>query len=147
VILRKAAPLRIHTAPPNPPDPIDDARKPLATALVLDRRDVPLDRSPDGLPIGHVAVSRSERLPDADAHIPDRHDDPLRRRSGLVALGGDEPAGGRASMLDHVQPKLTGGLEELIHHLVVGAALEPLPDERGQAIAAVGVVEPVELDQ
>jgi hypothetical protein len=45
------------------------------------------------------------------------------------------------------EPKLTGGLEELIHHLAVGAALEPLPDEPGQAIAAMGVVEPVELDQ
>jgi hypothetical protein len=86
-----------------PADTLDNPRKPLATALVRDTGDVPLDRPPDGLAVGHVAVSRPQGLPDADADVPDRHDDPLLGHPGLVALGGDEPAGGRAGMLDDVQ--------------------------------------------
>jgi len=50
-------------------------------------------------------------------------------------------------MLDHVQAQLTGGLEQLVDDLAVGSALEPFPDERGQAIAAMRVVEPLQLDQ
>jgi hypothetical protein len=130
-----------------PADAVDNARKPLAPALVRDPGDVPLDRPPDGLALGHVAVSRPEGLPDADAHVSDGHDDPLLGHPGLVALGGDEPAGGRAGMLDHVQAQLTGGLEQLVDDLAVGSALEPFPDERGQAIAAMRVVEPLQLDQ
>src|SRR5918993_4125434 len=50
-------------------------------------------------------------------------------------------------MLDDVLPQLPGGLEELVHDLTVGAALEPFPDERGQAIAAVRVVEALQLEE
>jgi hypothetical protein len=50
-------------------------------------------------------------------------------------------------MLDDVQAQLTSGLEQPVDDLAVGPALEPLPDERGQVIAAMGVIEPLELDQ
>ena len=50
-------------------------------------------------------------------------------------------------MLDHVQAQLTCGLEQLVDHLAVGAALQPFPDERGKAVAAMRVVEPFQLDQ
>lgn len=50
-------------------------------------------------------------------------------------------------MLDDVQAQLTGGREQLVDDLAVGPALEPLPGERGQVIAAMGIIEPLELDQ
>ena len=50
-------------------------------------------------------------------------------------------------MLDHVQAQLTGIFEELVDDLGVDTTLEPLPDERRQAVAAVHVPEPLQLDQ
>jgi hypothetical protein len=50
-------------------------------------------------------------------------------------------------MLDDVLAQLSGGLEELVHDLAVGAALEPVPDERGQALAAMRVAEALQLEK
>ncbi|HKQ02359.1 MAG TPA: hypothetical protein VJ735_18705 [Actinomycetes bacterium] len=50
-------------------------------------------------------------------------------------------------MLDDVLAQFPGRLEELVHDLSVGAALETVPDGRGQAMAAERVVEALELDQ
>ncbi|HSO52884.1 MAG TPA: hypothetical protein VL330_09080 [Actinomycetes bacterium] len=79
---------------------------------------------------------------------PDGHDDPLAGRAGPVALRGDESTDGRAGVLDDIQPKLTRGLVELVHDITVGtAALQPFPDERGEAVAAVRVSESLQLDE
>jgi hypothetical protein len=129
------------------PDPIDDPREALAAPGIRDAGHVPADRLRDGFAVRHLAIPEPERRPDADAHIPDRNNDPLLRRPGLVALGGDEPADRRAGMLDDVLAQLSGGLEELVHNLSVDAALEPFPDERGQALAALRIAEALQLEK
>jgi hypothetical protein len=121
-----------------------------APTIVPCRLDTPVVTARCRVIVLEAEPLRIQRIPSSPltpAHFPDGHDDPLIGRPGLVPLSGDEPADGRAGMLDDVLAQLPSGLEELVHDLTVGATLQPLPDEPGQAVAAVRVVEALQLDQ